>query len=168
MQAVALTPTSTVTERAFHGALAGLLAVVFAASFLGVDRWFPAPASGPQGSVRTVCALRLLTGIPCPTCGMTRSFCAIGRGQWAESFRFNPLGPVFYALVALVMVRSARIALLGRPWLDRTAGRLVRAIPFLALAAAVAWIVRLGMMFATGEAAVAWRASPLGILFGGS
>jgi hypothetical protein len=98
---------------------------------------------------------------------MTRSFCSIGRGQFAEAVALNPLGPVLYAIFALLMVRSARIAIVGRPWLVRTAQRLVWAIPILGLAAGVIWVVHLAWMIRTGEAAAAWQASPLGILLNG-
>jgi len=168
MQAAHSTATVPSAERAFHGIVAAMLAGVFVAGFAGIDRWFPVPvAGGSDGPVRTVCLMRLLTGIPCPTCGMTRSLCSIGRGELAESFALHPLGPVVYAIFALAMVRSARIALLSRPCLDRAAHALVCLIPLLGLAAGVLWIVRLWHLTAAGAAAEAWRASPLAALLAG-
>lgn len=37
-----------------------------------------------------------LAGQPCITCGMTRSFCAMSRGQLGRAFDYNALGPWAY------------------------------------------------------------------------
>jgi hypothetical protein len=149
-------------NRALHAGVAVVLAAVFALSFIGVDRWRVAgmPAVGGEGS--TLCALRRTTGLPCLTCGMTRSFCALGRGDLREAFGYHPLGPIVYVLFAVVMVRSARIAVTGRMWLERTARVLVWSVPVLLAAAVAVWIVRLWLLVASGEAAELWDASPLG------
>jgi hypothetical protein len=70
-----------------------------------------------------LCQLKMLTGIDCPGCGLTRSFIALGHGQWGESFRFNPAGPLWFAFIALQIPYQAlqlrRITLGQRP-LDLT------------------------------------------------
>lgn len=48
-----------------------------------------------------LCQMKMLTGIDCPGCGLTRSFIALGHGQFMESFRFNPAGPLWFAFIAL-------------------------------------------------------------------
>jgi hypothetical protein len=51
----------------------------------------------PAGAVEhgpVVCPLRAATGIPCPACGITRSWRAALRGRPADSLRFHPLGLV--------------------------------------------------------------------------
>ena len=149
-------------DRAFHGIVAGLWAAVLVASFLGVDRRFDGAREGPG---RSVCLFRQATGLPCPTCGMTRSFGAIGRGAVGEAFRRHPLGPVVFLLLAVVGIRSAGIFLTGRRWLVGTARVLVGSLPFLVGAALVVWVVRLVWMFGTGEVVAAWRASALGQCF---
>jgi hypothetical protein len=50
----------------------------------------------------TVCAIRRVTGRPCPTCGMTRSWNALARGHVRDSLRFNPLGPATFAAALAV------------------------------------------------------------------
>jgi len=42
------------------------------------------------------CIFRNVTGLPCPGCGMTRGFTAMGHGRPAEAWRFNPLAPFAY------------------------------------------------------------------------
>lgn len=47
-----------------------------------------------------LCMFHRLTGHPCPTCGTTRLFLAIGQGDLLKAMAFNPL--VFVATVLLV------------------------------------------------------------------
>ena len=69
-----------------------------------------------------VCPLKVLTGIPCPTCGMTRSFIAVIRGNWIEVFSphlfypplFITLGTsVIFYLIELLFNRSLNLLFLG-------------------------------------------------------
>jgi hypothetical protein len=154
-------------ERVFHGLAAGLLAAVFLASFLGADRWRPWPGADGGREGNTLCVLRHLTGLPCMTCGMTRSFCAISRGRVVEALEHHPLGPVVYVALAAAMLRSGWMAATGRRRLDRVARMLVFSIPALALAALALWAVRLGILLTSGAGAEAWQASPLARLLAG-
>jgi hypothetical protein len=52
-------------------------------------------------SLPPLCQMKLLTGLDCPGCGLTRSFIALAHGQFVESFRFNPAGPLWFACIAL-------------------------------------------------------------------
>jgi len=47
------------------------------------------------------CILRKLTGIPCLTCGMTRSFDWFARGRLLDSLLINPLGFMLALVSAL-------------------------------------------------------------------
>ncbi len=49
------------------------------------------------------CPFRSLTGIPCPTCGLTRSFAALTRLDFSESFYYHPLTILILALLYLVL-----------------------------------------------------------------
>jgi len=62
------------------------------------------------------CGFRAVTGLPCPGCGLTRSFCAISHARLGEAWGFNPFGFVFYS-VALVFLCC--------PWLSRRFPRTV-------------------------------------------
>lgn len=50
--------------------------------------------------VPVLCTFRRLTGVPCPGCGLTRSFVFLAHGQLLDALRANPLGPVAFALTA--------------------------------------------------------------------
>jgi len=149
--------------RAGHAAAACLLAGVLAASFLGRT---PLGRIDPQEDhpERSICILRRLTGLPCPTCGMTRSFSAIARGDLWPAVAAHPLGPLTFAASLLLLVRSAGIALTGRRWMDRVARVMVWSLPFVAAALLALWVWRLAGMFSDGSAAVAWHGSVMGRL----
>jgi len=152
-------------DRVFHGLVAAVLAAVFIGSLWPVDvSSMPATFSVPAGDERSLCMLRHLSGMPCPTCGVSRSLRAIGQGEVAAAVRFHPLGPVYYGLLLVVLVRSAGVALRGRTWLERTARVLVGCIPLLAAVTVVVYAVRMWLFFASGAGAEAWGASPLGRL----
>jgi uncharacterized protein DUF2752 len=44
------------------------------------------------GDGPTLCPFRLVTGLPCPFCGLTRSLFALGRGRVGDSLHLSPLG----------------------------------------------------------------------------
>ena len=52
-----------------------------------------------------ICPFRLVTGLPCPGCGTTRSVAALLDGRLADSLSFNPLGIVFPSAVLLWALR---------------------------------------------------------------
>ncbi len=58
-----------------------------------------------NGNYFTVCGFKALTGLPCPGCGLTHSFCAIGKGDLREAFAFNAVGPALYVVSILVWLR---------------------------------------------------------------
>jgi len=147
-------------DRIFHGLAAAALAAMVIACLWPVDV-SALPATFSVGGGDTICLLRRLTGMPCPTCGVTRSFRALGQGALAAAVRFHPLGPVYFAMLAVVMVRSAGIAVRGRQWLDRTARVMVRSLVLLVPATLLVYAVRMWLFFASGTGAAAWGASLL-------
>jgi len=158
--------TVTRSERLLHGLVAAGLAAVFAASLWPADvAAMPDTFSVPHDE-HSICMLRRVTGMPCPTCGATRSLRALGQGEVAAAVRFHPLGPLYAAMMLAVMVRSAGIAVRGRPWLGGTARFLVGLLPLLLLVTVLVYVVRTWRFFADGTGSAAWSASPLGRLLG--
>jgi len=70
-----------------------LLSVVAAAS-IAVSMALQ-PSALPQVPL---CAFQNTTGLPCPGCGLTRAFCAIGHGDFAAAWAFHPFSFLLYAL----------------------------------------------------------------------
>jgi hypothetical protein len=58
-----------------------------------------------------ICMSRRLFNMPCPGCGLTRSFVAVSRGKIQEAFRFNLMGPIIY-LVCLFQIPYRLVELL--------------------------------------------------------
>jgi Protein of unknown function (DUF2752) len=50
------------------------------------------------------CPLRSLTGIPCPTCGMTHSFVAIAQGDLDAAIKYHLFGPAIFLLCLAILV----------------------------------------------------------------
>ena len=67
----------------------------------------------PDENYFTICGFKTLTGLPCPGCGLTHSFCAIGKGEMLRAIGFNLLGPFLFVLTAMAWVRSVCV-LAGR------------------------------------------------------
>jgi hypothetical protein len=61
------------------------------------------------GEYFTICGFKNFTGLPCPGCGLTHSFCAVAHGSFVEAFKFNLLGPPLYVVLAFVWIRSAGV-----------------------------------------------------------
>lgn len=58
------------------------------------------------------CAIRRVSGLPCPGCGGTRAFYHLLRGEIAQSLRFNPIviyGAAAYLHFMLTMFTRKRI-----------------------------------------------------------
>jgi hypothetical protein len=56
------------------------------------------------GGSPVICPFRRVTGLPCPACGLTRSWQAAAQFQLADSLRYHPLG-------AATLVGAVAIAL---------------------------------------------------------
>lgn len=84
------------------------------------------------------CPFRLITGLPCPACGLTRSCIAAFHLDFDLSFARHPCGPVV-ALVVIVIGLSLDKRL---PWMARTLRRPVVAVALGGIWL-TAWVVRL-------------------------
>jgi hypothetical protein len=60
----------------------------------------------PAGAVPILlpCPFKLLTGWPCPGCGLTHSVCDISHGAFAAAWSANPFGFLFYALLVTCLL----------------------------------------------------------------
>lgn len=67
----------------------------------------------PETGYFSICMFKALTGLPCPGCGLTHSFCALAKGELASAFGYNALGPFIFVLAVGFWLRSAAI-LLGK------------------------------------------------------
>jgi hypothetical protein len=107
----------------------GLLVGIFAIAF-----WLnPYDSDGKPRRMAThtqlgmpPCNFVLLTGKPCPACGMTTSFALLVRGDLSASMRANWAGTLIAGLWALTMVWAIAGGIAGRPlFIPRGKGELV-------------------------------------------
>jgi hypothetical protein len=97
-------------------ALALLLGVLLV-PLLAYD-WVTSPGS------LVLCPLRAVTGIPCPSCGLTRALAHLGHGQLTEAVKFHPFSPLIFLMVmALVVMLAFELAtgrtVIGNPLRNR-------------------------------------------------
>lgn len=111
-----------------------------------------------------VCPLRYWTGVPCPTCGMTRSFTALVQGDWEQAIAYHLFGPaLFLAFLVLTLHcclelgKGRRLKAFYEAWVRKlslqvAAGCLVGGY----------YLLRLGLLAHSGELGLAMVRSPLG------
>ncbi|MCS7030291.1 MAG: DUF2752 domain-containing protein [Gloeomargarita sp. SKYG116] len=61
-----------------------------------------------------VCPLYHFTGIPCPSCGLTRSFMAMARGDVLRAVQFHAFGPLLYGVFLLLALHLLLELVLNR------------------------------------------------------
>ena len=55
------------------------------------------------------CPFRLLTGLPCPLCGMTRGLASLLRGRWHDALAFHVFSPfVLAAITAWILIETGQ------------------------------------------------------------
>lgn len=90
------------------------------------------------------CSFDYLTGLPCPSCGMTTSFSHFVRGQWLQSVRSSTAAFVL-ALTCAAMIPWCVISILKKHlWkVTRPDISLLWLMGLLYFVAAVEWVARL-------------------------
>lgn len=127
---------------------------------LGGGALYTALYSRDRLPLQWTCPLLALTGLPCPTCGMTRSLAATGRGDWATAIQFHAFGPpLLAASLAAGLIWAAELWQ-GRsllPWRS-----LLRTTGFPLLAALLLYYgCRLLWSWQTGIWPPSWATAPL-------
>jgi hypothetical protein len=96
-----------------------------------------------QGNPFTLCFIKAITGIPCPSCGTTRSIICLARGDVYGAVKMNPLGLVSAAIMLLVplgllydLIFGKSLVLRAFNWAIETVRRKWTAIILIALVAA--------------------------------
>jgi len=88
-----------------------------------------------------ICSFRAMTGLPCPGCGLTRSFCEIARGNITAALAMHPLGPAVFLYLAWFVFSRLRLVFTGYS-LPKVSGRLYWAVAIVLMAQHV---IRLGV-----------------------
>lgn len=103
---------------------------------------------GANYSLPELCAAKRLFNLPCPGCGLTRSFISISHGQLQRAWSFNPAGFLLYPFVFAQIPWNAM-----QFWLIRKRGYGVQ-LPYihfipiaLAIVLLVCWLVSVPQLF---------------------
>jgi hypothetical protein len=126
-----------------------LLAGSLLLPFLAFD-WVTSPRS------LVLCPLRAVTGIPCPSCGLTRALAHLERGHLVQALKFHPFSPLilFLALVLFVMLLLELVthkAIIFNPLKNR------RSIYILFAVVVVFQVARMVIFFANGGWGIFWH-----------
>ncbi|BFM39148.1 DUF2752 domain-containing protein [Synechocystis sp. LKSZ1] len=137
---------------------AGLGAIPLLGSVLGAYT----PYSSPL-----FCPFKALTGIPCPSCGLTRSFTALALGDLPSALSYHLFGPFLWLTCGLLLVQSlwslfSQKPLVFRwvPWHWPATVQLGGAFTVL-----IYHLLRLRPLLISGELGQQFSQSPLGSLF---
>ena len=94
------------------------------------------------------CAFKTITGLPCLTCGVTRTVIALSRGDLERALFLKPLAAVGCALGLLYLVYAAAVLAFRlprfRPTVSARGARGLRIATVTALAANWAWLIATG------------------------
>lgn len=89
--------------------------VLATAAALGVIASLHAWSPGSDAN-DSLCALRSVFGLDCPTCGLTRSFAELAKGRLGAASRLHPLAGLLAAELGLVWALSG-VAIVRPGWL---------------------------------------------------
>lgn len=98
------------------------------------------------------CTFYRLTGLPCPSCGMTTSFSLLVHGDVKNSLRANAVGTLAACLGLAVIPWGLLCAVRGRPFVVwYLEGALTRLVIGLLVLLILRWVVVLGLAWGSGE-----------------
>lgn len=91
-----------------------------------------------------LCHMKRMTGLPCPGCGLTRSFISIAHGQLAASWAYNPMGVfLFAAAVAQIPLRTLQLSRLRKGKRTLNLSAFSWFVVFIAVGLIVQWGLRM-------------------------
>lgn len=88
-------------------------------ALFGICRWLTPPAAG-MGAHQQLglapCPMPILTGLPCPTCGMTTAFAQLADGQVLTALHTQPAACFLAALMAGITLLCLDTLRTGKLW----------------------------------------------------
>ena len=87
------------------------LSILWATLLLGFLVFPYLTNSGSTGYLE--CSFHQLTGLSCPTCGMSRSLYELSQFNILESFKMHLFGPVIYLLAVILFIKLSIEVIIG-------------------------------------------------------
>lgn len=136
--------------RGMKDRIAPLLVMSGAATMLGVARWLtPSPTGvGTHEQLGLpACMFLKLTGIPCPSCGLTTSVAHAVRFEFAAAFAAQPFG-LLVAAIAALLIPTTLWMFVGCTTFDNSfSGRTARVVTYgLVATYALGWMYKIWWM----------------------
>jgi hypothetical protein len=95
-----------------------------------------------------LCGFKTITGLPCPTCGVTRTVIALSRGDLSRGLFMNPLAALACGAGLLYLLYAAIVLALRlprlRPTITATGARRLRIAVCAVLAINWVWLIATG------------------------
>lgn len=96
------------------------------------------------------CSTVLVTGLPCPTCGMTTAFSNAVRGRLLTAFIAQPAGLIFFLATVAIMVYGLHVSIRGWTYFINWDQIAVRVMMVLGLLIVAGWGFKIGHGLLTG------------------
>jgi hypothetical protein len=109
------------------------------------------------------CPILYFTGVPCPSCGMTRAFLAIAQGDFSGAIAFHLFSPLIFACF-LGLAGHLIVEIVKKRRISTSLSRFVlrsRTLVIFLLCVLLYHSVRLFHLWSTGELVVAVQQAPL-------
>jgi hypothetical protein len=94
------------------------------------------------------CAFKTITGLPCPTCGVTRTVIALSRGDVERGLFMNPLAAIACAAALVYLAYAAVVLALRlprfRPTVSAVGARWLRIATVAVVAVNWIWLIATG------------------------
>ncbi len=99
----------------------------------------------PQAEASPVfCVFRRITSVPCPSCGMTHSFVAMGHGHWLQAWHAHLAGPELFCAVLVGLAFALAQTVTGVPLWAALWTRVRRVVvPLTVTLMAASWVINL-------------------------
>ena len=88
----------------------------FVATLLLASALLPLPHDNAIAGMPSICAFHNFTGLPCPGCGLTRSWVSMAHGHGGEALAWHPLGPLLFVAALIYAIWSGYMALKRPPF----------------------------------------------------
>ncbi len=93
----------------------------------------------------SLCLIHAFTGLPCPSCGMTRAFVSLGHGDIHTAVLLNPASIPIYIATWIVFVLALLQVAYGKKYIEIIWSKYRRILfPVILTMMAFAWIYLLG------------------------
>lgn len=76
--------------------------------------------NGTLESEQSLCPFKMLTGFPCPGCGITKSLVYLYEGDLLKSINFHLFGPIVMILAVYFLIKLSLELYYKKPFLDKT------------------------------------------------